>query len=176
MLGKLALTRSADEATDFDATRWEADVLRYAFFRLGSIEGAEDVAAQVMRDAHRQRRKIGSTQDPRLYLIGMGRRRVADVLRKRGRNPFARSLDDPAFTSPSTDGDMAAAGRRLLVGSVLRRLPDAEREVLALKYLHDLPAEEIATLMDRTVPAINSLLQRARQAFAHAAGDDFEKE
>jgi DNA-directed RNA polymerase specialized sigma24 family protein len=38
--------------------------------------------------------------------------------------------------------------------------------VLALKYFHEFTQEEIATLIGRSPAAVNSLLQRARQAFA----------
>lgn len=169
MLGKLTLTRRWEDASRFDPQAHLDDVVRYAFFRLGSREDAEDVAAQVLHEASR----AGRADDPRLYMIGIARRKVADALRKRRRS---RSLDEPGFVPPSVDGDMEAAQRRLMVADVMRTLDDDQREVLALKYLVGLSAKEIAGLMDRTPAAVNSLLQRAREAFAQAAGDRFTEE
>jgi RNA polymerase sigma-70 factor (ECF subfamily) len=176
MLGKLALIRPRERNTSFDPAVHLDDVLRYAFFRLGSMEDAEDVAAQVLHDARRMGERLATIQDARLYMLGMTRRKVAGALRKRGRHSRARSLDDPSFLPPSTDGDVAATHRRLLVSQVLRQLPDDQREALALKYLHGLSAEEIAPLIQRTPTAVNSLLQRAREAFARLAGDAFDTE
>jgi RNA polymerase sigma factor (sigma-70 family) len=55
------------------------------------------------------------------------------------------------------------------VGQILSRLSPDHREVLALKYFHELTLEEIASLTGRSPAAINSLLQRAREAFAQQA-------
>lgn len=55
---------------------------------------------------------------------------------------------------------------RISVAAALRQLSDDQREVLALKYFHEFSAQEIAELMGRTPAAVNSLLQRARDAFA----------
>jgi RNA polymerase sigma-70 factor (ECF subfamily) len=59
---------------------------------------------------------------------------------------------------------------------VLDRLSDDHREALALKYLNDLSVDEIAAVMGRSSAAVNSLLQRAREAFANAAGDRFQED
>lgn len=176
MLGKLALIWPREREASFDPAAYLNDVLRYAFFRLGSMEDAEDVAAQVLGDAQRMASRLETLQDPRLYMLGMARRKVAAALRKRGPRSRARSLDDPSFLPPSTDGNLDATQRRLAVSEVLRQLPDDQREVLALKYLHGLSTEEIAPLIRRSPAAVNSLLQRSREAFARLAGDAFETE
>jgi RNA polymerase sigma-70 factor (ECF subfamily) len=178
MLGKLAFGARLGkaEAVAFDPDPYLDDVLRYAFFRLGSQEDAEDVAAQVRHDAMREAKKLAEAEDPRLYMVGMARRKVADVLRRRRRSPRTRSLSDSAFALPGANDDLEAIHRRASVAAVLRRLPDDQREALALKYLVGLSAAEIATLTDRTPAAVNSLLQRAREAFAVQAGDQFEEE
>jgi len=175
MLGKLALTRTREQTSVFDPRTHLDDVLRYSFFRLGSMEDAEDVTAQVLHDAQRMGGRLASIQDPRLYMLGMARRKISGALRKRERHSRARSLDDPSFLPPRTDGDLAATQRRLEVSEILRQLPDDQREVLALKYLHGLSTDEIAPLISRSPAAVNSLLQRAREAFARLAGDTFEQ-
>jgi RNA polymerase sigma-70 factor (ECF subfamily) len=174
MLGKLTLMARFDRSRErtFDPGPYMDDVLRYAFFRLGSREDAEDVAAQVRHAALR----MGEAEDPRIYLIGIARRKVADVLRRRSRGPRAHSLDDPTFIPPGGADDLDAIHRRAAIAAVMRQLPDDQREALALKYLVGLSAQEIADLTQRTPAAVNSLLQRAREAFAAHAGDQFEEE
>lgn len=178
MLGKLAFTVPWDRARSavFDPDPYLDDVLRYAFFRLGSREDAEDVAAQVRHAALKEGRRLAEAEDPRVYLIGIARRKVADALRRRGRSPRSRSLDDPSFVPPGGSDDLEAVHRRTAIAAVMRRLPDDQREALALKYLMGMSASEIASLTERTPIAVNSLLQRAREAFAAEAGDQFEEE
>ena len=49
---------------------------------------------------------------------------------------------------------------------VLRRLSPEHRLVLVLRYYDELTAEQIAVTIGRSVDATNSLLSRARSAFA----------
>jgi RNA polymerase sigma-70 factor (ECF subfamily) len=146
------------------------DVLRYAMVRLGNHEDAEDVAARVFDAGHR----MPACEDPRLYLLGIARRKVADALRQRGRRVRGQSLDS-LLQEPGHSQELAV-DRRTAVAMVLDRLSDDHREALALKYLNDLSVDEIAAVMGRSSAAVNSLLQRAREAFANAAGDRFQED
>ncbi|MGV3616151.1 MAG: RNA polymerase sigma factor [Fimbriimonas sp.] len=178
MLGKLTFAARLDRTREgvFDPDPFLDDVLRYAFFRLGSREDAEDVVAQVRHAAIKDGSRVAAAEDARVYLIGMARRKVADVLRRRARSLRLRSLDDPSFVPPGGGEKIDAILQRAAIAAVMRRLPDDQREALALKYLVGLSATEIATLTDRTPAAVNSLLQRAREAFAAFAGEGFEEE
>lgn len=170
MLGKLSFTQRSPGVGElpFDPMPFMDEVTRYAYFRLGSREDAEDVAAQVHHAALRAR----TVDNPRLYLLGIARRKVADNLRRRKGIRFAPlSAADRASSSFSD-----AVHLHRDVAAVLRSISDDHREVLVLKYVVEMSAEEIATLTGRTPAAVNSLLQRAREAFANAAGDQFQEE
>ena len=54
---------------------------------------------------------------------------------------------------------------RIVAESVLARLPEKHRTVLALRYLDDRSVPECAELIGRTVHATEALLVRARKAF-----------
>ena len=170
MLGKRSISRtwSETEAIVFDPSPWMDEVMRYAYFRLGNREDAEDVAAQVMHIA----RSAAGAEDPRAYMLGIARRKVADVLRWRQRTRWVplvnRSIGPKAFAD--------AVHRREDVARVLRGLSDDHREALVLKYVLEMSAQEIAEITGRTPQAVHSLLQRARTAFAEGAGAQFEEE
>jgi len=141
------------------------DVQRYAHFRLGSLEDAEDAAMETWQAISARPEPFVSADDPRRYAIGICRRKVADQLRRRrwkfGIAPAPETID---------------SDQQLMVSRTLAKLPDDQREVLALKYYHQFSAAEIAQIMGRTPVAINSLLQRARDAFATAAQPWFFEE
>lgn len=133
------------------------EVHRYAQFRLGQAEDAEDAMMETWEALRARPAPFLASDDPRRYAIGVCRRKVADVLRKRRWAIFRREpMEDPRHEYDS----------RISVAAALRQLSDDQREVLALKYFHEFSAREIAELMGRTPAAVNSILQRARDAFA----------
>jgi RNA polymerase sigma-70 factor (ECF subfamily) len=131
------------------------DVFRYAFARTGNREEAEDIAIEVVQALPSPCRK----QNLRVYMLGMARRKIADHARRRRATVDLKDLDATTRFDPASD-DAA------LVGQTLARLSDDHREVLTLKYIVGLSSREIAELVAKQPPAIDSLLQRARDAFA----------
>lgn len=141
------------------------EVQRYAHFRLGNLEDAEDAAMETWQAISARPEPFVAADDPRRYAIGICRRKVADQIRRRrwkfGIAPAPETIDPD---------------QQLMVSRTLAKLPDDQREVLALKYYHQFSSAEIAQIMGRTPVAINSLLQRARDAFATAARPWFYEE
>jgi RNA polymerase sigma-70 factor, ECF subfamily len=145
------------------ASAWMNDVYRYALGRLGSPEDAEDATMEVFLAAHSALAGARKMRDPRLYLFGIAARKIANVLRRRYRErPIA------AATPEREDAE-----RRQSIEAVLGRLPEAQRDVLILKYLHEFSVQEIAQIVRKSPQAVNSLLQRARDGFRAEADEDF---
>jgi RNA polymerase sigma-70 factor (ECF subfamily) len=71
--------------------------------------------------------------------------------------------DLPEPVEPTDDWD--AALDRIVAESVLARLPEHHRTVLALRYMDDCSVPECAELIGRTVHATEALLVRARRDF-----------
>ncbi|RYG45105.1 sigma-70 family RNA polymerase sigma factor [bacterium] len=160
--GEWAMGRTSERDEAEEAIRGVLDeVHRYAQFRLGQVEDAEDAVMETWHALRKRPAPFLAADDPRRYAIGVCRRKVADVVRRR-RWQFWRA--EPTAPPPED------ADRRVMVGRVLAGLADDQREVLALKYFHEFSSAEIATITGRSVAAVNSLLQRARKAFAEAAG------
>jgi len=149
------------------------DLVRYAYALLGSLEEAEDVAIEVLQAAG-QRGDLNRLRDPKLYLLGMARRKVADHFRKtrreRGAGTIALADVGDVASAPSKADEGAA------VREVLSQLPEQYAEALILKYIHGLSAEEVAQVLGKTHMGTRSLLQRAREAFTklgrHLAMED----
>ena len=162
------LFASRGETIEEDVVRADRldDVYRYCFARLGSREDAEDATMEVFLAANARPDRLRDASDPRLYLIGIARRKVVDVLRRRRRDRRPTYLE---HIEP-TDG----AERREVVHQALGALPEIQREVLILKYVQELSVQEIAGVVRKSPQAVNSLLQRGRAAFRHSAIGLFE--
>ena len=113
-----------------------------------SLADAEDVVQEAFVRFWRHQR--GLPGSPMALLVTSVRRAALDLGRRESRRAAreeraGRGHEDhePAFVTP-TDGDE----RREAVEAALRRLPDGQREVLALKIWGELTFEEIAAQLD----------------------------
>ena len=147
------------------------DVYRYVSRRIPRREDAEDITAEVFQAAFRCLNRLRDTDNPRVWLFGIARRKVVDHLRRAGRTHELLNCDVPESTIgrlESAAGDPAIALHRAESRQTIRRLlsnlSEDHREALVLQYVEGLSIAEVAQVMDRSLAATNSLLQRARAA------------
>ena len=137
-------------------TAYQTIVFAFVARRVRPLEEAEDVVASVFVDAFRHwHRQKG---DPRLWLLGIARRKVADSLRKRRLQWTLREED---LTADAL-GDFVQRAEVERASALIARLPADERDALLMQALEEMPIEEIAAVLGRSVKATNSLLGRAR--------------
>jgi RNA polymerase sigma-70 factor (ECF subfamily) len=127
------------------------------------MEDAEDVAVEVFEAIHRMGGRLIKKKDLRPYIFGIARRKVADKLRSRSQAQPDNETNQPDLAEQSL--------LKLQIGQALKQLPEQQREVLLLKYLHGFSTKEIASIVGKSSKAVNSLLQRARATFAEHASD-----
>lgn len=96
---------------------------------------------------------------PAAWLQTVARNKLVDHLRKR-----THRVEAAARVSPDEPVILQSRGE---TESLLHELPPAQRTAMILRYLDDLSVAEVANLMDRSVPATESLLARARQSLSH---------
>ena len=155
-------------------------LLRYVVLRLGDGPEAEDAVAETFAAALNSLSRFpqpapdGADDDPaRAYLVGIARRKVADALRKQGResplSPTLRSPSDPAR-------EMVTEDEAARVRALLASLPDAYREVLLLKYADGLSLIEIGIALGKSPNAVGQLLHRARALARKRGADLFSEE
>ncbi|MBA2240966.1 MAG: RNA polymerase sigma factor, partial [Solirubrobacterales bacterium] len=165
----IAMIRSGnDRAFEVLFDRYHARLLAFCRGMLRSSEDAEDVLQEVFANAHAailaDNRKIVA----RPWLYRIARNRCLNQLRK----PVAEGQE--SMDVLPSDGGATTAERvqereefRSLVADV-RELPETQRSALLLREMEALSYEEIATSMETTVPAVKSLLVRARMSLAEA--------
>ncbi|GGR83209.1 MULTISPECIES: RNA polymerase sigma-70 factor [Streptomyces] len=163
---------TAQPATDdFEAHR--PLLMGVAYRMLGRVADAEDVVQEAwLRWYHADREKI---REPRAYLVRVTTRLAIDRLRQVQRRAEAYVgpwLPEPyltefAGTAPdSADRAVLADTVSLAVLVVLESLSPLERAVFVLREAFGYPYAEIATLLERTEPAVRQLAGRARRHVA----------
>lgn len=140
---------------------------------LGDEAEAEDVSQQVFVRVWRSAARYEPTAKFTTWLFTILRNLVFNEVRRRKRHP-AISLDapreadderphDPADLRVKTpeaellDGEMMQAIQR-----AIDELPETQRLAVIMRRYDETPYEEIAEVLDLTVPAVKSLLFRAR--------------
>jgi RNA polymerase sigma factor (sigma-70 family) len=148
--------------------RYRARLLAYVRQMLAGLHhDAEDVLQDVFVRAYAGLRANCRELSLRAWLYRIAHNRCVDELRR----PLPPVLETVEL-APSRAGDPVLESeqreslRRLIVD--IGRLPDQQRSALLMRELSGMPYGEIAGVLGLTVPAIKSLLVRARIGLAAA--------
>jgi RNA polymerase sigma-70 factor (TIGR02960 family) len=167
------LLESAEVFGD-QAARYRSELLVHCYRMLGTIDEAEDAVQDALGRAWQGRQTFRRSISFRawLYRIATNVCLNAIELRKRDRvepghavGPGPDSLLTgiaPPETGPEARYD-AHESISLAFLTVLQVLPPRQRAVLLLRDVLTFRAAEVAALLDMSVPAVNSALQRARE-------------
>jgi RNA polymerase sigma-70 factor, ECF subfamily len=161
----MTISSSANRLISFESCR--RDLVTLAYRMLGDMGRAEDMVQEAWLRWSGQAVDVDS---PKAYLVtvvtrlclnelGSARARREEIRPDRLPEPVA--LDD---AGPSRIEEIDQVSMALLV--ILQRLKPAERAVLLLHDVFDVPHDEIAPLLGKSPPACRKLLERARQSVA----------
>jgi len=152
-------------------------VYEFVHYRVGGdVHAAEDVVQETFLAAFEGIAGFDGRSSLRTWLCGIAKNRIRMARRKRA----PRSLDevlleaDPEIDrilseidrEPLPDAVIERRETRELVGATLSSLPEDYRRVLVAKYVDGLSVADIAGRTRRGAKATESLLTRARAAFA----------
>ena len=164
----LAAARGDEAAFAEIVARHRPRLVRYATSRCGRDAAmAEDAVQDGLVRAHRAIVAGKVPVDVEAWLFAIVRNRCHDYFRAaRPTSPLPPELPGGA---PSAF-EVVAQGERLAGAlSAVERLPSAQRTALVGRELEGRSYEELARRQATTVPAVKSLLHRARTALAHQA-------
>jgi RNA polymerase sigma-70 factor (ECF subfamily) len=138
---------------------------------LGDDSDAEDIAQQVFIRVWKSAARYEPTAKFTTWLFKITRNLVFNEIRRRKRHP-TRSLDavedddrpmqapDLRAKAPDTsllDDEMQAA-----IQAAIDELPETQRMAVILRRYDDIPYEDIGEILGLSVPAVKSVLFRAR--------------
>jgi RNA polymerase sigma-70 factor (TIGR02960 family) len=151
------------------------ELLVHCYRMLGSIDDAEDAVQDALVRAWHGRATFQRSISFRAWLYRIATNACLDAIerRKRGRareehlgvGPFPDQLLGGTTPGPEARYD-ARESISLAFLEALQVLPPRQRAVLILRDVLSWHAAEVATLLDLSIPAVNSALQRARSTLA----------
>jgi RNA polymerase sigma-70 factor (TIGR02960 family) len=182
---------TTDVGEDFGrlAEPFRRELIAYGYRMLGSLDDAEEIVQDVYLQAWRAYDRFEGRSSLRTWLYRIATRAFVKGVERRKRRPLPSDLsapaEDPLAGIRPGSADLAwlqPVPDSLLIGTVsdpatvvverhtmrlafvaaLQNLPPRQRAVLILRDVLDWRATEVAALLDLSVAAVNSALQRAR--------------
>ncbi|HEX4804862.1 MAG TPA: sigma-70 family RNA polymerase sigma factor, partial [Conexibacter sp.] len=164
----------SDDAFRVIHDRYRTRLFAYARQMLGgSRADAEDALQDVFVRAYAALRANGRDVSLRAWLYKIAHNRCIDELRRAGGggSSYAPAEVLELVHAPTADPMDALERReslRRLVADV-RRLPEQQRSALLLREISGMTYQDLAAALDVSVPAVKSLLVRARIGLVQAA-------
>ena len=142
--------------------RCQPAIYRYAVLRTGSAAIAEDLTSEVFVRLVDKIDRFEYRGRPLLaWLYTIARNLVADHHRRAGRYEMV-PLDE---STPASGGGLEGSVEQLLahlgLARVVARLPEAQRQVILLKFAQGMDNASVASMMGRSVGAVKELQRRA---------------
>ena len=160
-----------DGPEDFDAfyAATARRVVHHVYALCGDLAEAQDVTQEAYARAWQRWSTVGAYEDPEGWVRTVAWRLTANRWRGLRRWFAARARLGRETPAPGPNPD------RVALLAALRRLPDAQRLVVVLHHLHDLPVAEIARTTGMPEGTVKSYLSRGRAALAVLLTDDKEE-
>ncbi|MEU4382315.1 MULTISPECIES: SigE family RNA polymerase sigma factor [Actinomycetes] len=160
-----------DTTDNFDAfyTATSARVVHQVYAVCGDLGEAQDAVQEAYARAWIRWSRLSGYDDPEAWVRTVAWRLAANRWRSARRWLAARARLGPPVTAAGPTPD------RVAVMTALHRLPEAQRRVVVLHYLCDLPVAEIAEATRMPVGTVKVYLARARTALACLLGTDDDR-
>jgi RNA polymerase sigma-70 factor (ECF subfamily) len=150
--------------------RHQALVAGTAARMLGSNSDVEDIAQQVFIRVWKSARRYVPRAKFTTWLLKITRNLVFNELRRAKRRAQVPLQSDPGTeeiplkdeTNPAPDASLLENELQRAIEEAIMQLPESQRMALVLRRYEQLSYEEIAEVLDLSVPAVKSVLFRAR--------------
>jgi RNA polymerase sigma-70 factor (ECF subfamily) len=137
---------------------------------LGSNSDVEDIAQQVFIRVWKSARRYVPRAKFTTWLLKITRNLVFNELRRSKRHAHVPLQTDPGTEefplkdekNPAPDASLLETELQQAIEDAITQLPESQRMALILRRYEQLSYEEISEVLDLSVPAVKSVLFRAR--------------
>ena len=137
---------------------------------LGSNSDVEDIAQQVFIRVWKSARRYVPRAKFTTWLLKITRNLVFNELRRSKRHAHVPLQTDPGAEefplkdekNPTPDASLLETELQQAIDDAITQLPESQRMALILRRYEQLSYEEISEVLDLSVPAVKSVLFRAR--------------
>jgi RNA polymerase sigma-70 factor (ECF subfamily) len=175
-------TIELDDRTAFEAltTRHRRELQLHCYRMLGSLEESEDLVQETFLRAWRRRETYQGRSTPRAWLYRIATNACLDALQRSPRRPrggevpWLQPYPDELLAAPEAEPEAQLVAKETVELAFLvaiQHLPPKTRAVLILRDVLDWPAKDTAALLETSVAAVNSALQRARAGLKEHLGE-----
>jgi len=159
-----ATARGEEAAFRLLVHRWESQVRAFLIHMLSSVEEAEDLTQDAFVQVFRKADKYQGEGKFQSWLFRIAGNLARSKLRRRkilGWVSFNPDFHDRADENDNPARQLEQKNNAEMVQGAMAQLPQRQREALVLHRFQGMKYKEIAEAMDVTVPAVESLIQRA---------------
>src|SRR5690606_27289870 len=132
---------------------YRLNIYRYALARIGDVEDAQDITAQVFLKAYQNAASYRRESPILFWLIAIARNQIRDYYRSRSVNVSLSDYDPPS-SAPSLEESIEQRLRLKRISEILNALSEDRREALAMRLFAGLSNQEIAKIMNKSPDAV----------------------
>jgi RNA polymerase sigma factor (sigma-70 family) len=143
--------------------RYQQFIIRMAYAYLGDNELARDAAQDIFVKAYEGLPYLENDLIFKSWLYRIGRNHCLNLARRR---KIENSYQPASEISHATDIDL-----KIILRKGIGRLDEVSREILVLRYYHDLKYEEISELLAIPLSSVKIRLFRAKKSLKEVLGE-----
>ncbi|MBP7633027.1 sigma-70 family RNA polymerase sigma factor [Candidatus Ozemobacteraceae bacterium] len=164
--GELVREALRGSAHAFEAlvSRHQQGVYRFLYHFMGNAADAEDITQETFLNIHRKLKSHNPAQSFTSWMITIARNLAISHHRRRTPSPLDPALLAAAIkdVTPTPESELLAKEAGEEVHAALQRLPEEIREVLIMRYLMDIPLQQVAEMLNIPEGTAKSRLFKAR--------------
>jgi len=149
-------------------------IFRYAYFKIGSQEDAEDITQNTFIAALKSIANFRwktSDEDFTAWLFSLAHNNYVDYYRKNKINK-TKPFEDLQENKSEFDELIQKIGNIDLLKQAINKIKHNQRQVVILRYINDMPISQTAMLMNKTEGAIKLLQLRALASLKKILGGE----
>ncbi|MEK7612172.1 MAG: RNA polymerase sigma factor [Patescibacteria group bacterium] len=158
--------------------RHAQDIFRYAYFRVRNVEEAEDIMQTVFMKAFEALPRFQDQgKSPLAFLFTIARNTVINQWRKKKEVPVHDLFEVQPQLAGVVDNVVSAAITKEMMQSALataEMLTPDQREVIMLKFMHELDNKEIAVVLEKSEEAVRQLQSRGLRTMRDHMKKDYD--